>query len=73
MGSCDRVVIVLVSKTSGLVPHGFESHRLRHLGVYWWVFETGGYVCGFWFVSGVWRGEVFRDACFLYRIGGVFV
>lgn len=30
VGSCDRVVIVLVSKTSGLVPHGFESHRLRH-------------------------------------------
>ena len=29
VGSCDRVVIVLVSKTSGLVPHGFESHRLR--------------------------------------------
>ena len=29
MGSCDRVVIVLVSKTSGPVPHGFESHRLR--------------------------------------------
>ena len=37
--SCDRVVIVLVSKTSGLVPHGFESHRLRQcFGVGWWVF-----------------------------------